>query len=108
VIQMGACLTDHRDLGPFQLTIGVALGMTLYMVLGPDQHTKKLMELTKTRWDFQIFMVVLGCLYLGVAWLSEKLLFPWLAHVFGRVKRFITKKPKKRKEYKEILEGMRM
>ena len=90
------------------MTIGAASAVTLYMVLGPATTIKKLMELTKTQWDFQLFMILLGGLYLLVGWLSEKFVFPWLARLFGRTKRMITKKPKKRKEYKEILDGMRM
>jgi cation-transporting P-type ATPase 13A2 len=107
-------LTDRQNyikltiLGPFLATIGAALAITLYMVLGPAQPIKKLMELTKTRWDFQLFMILVGVLYLIVAWLSEKFLLPWLARHLGRARRAVTKRPKKRKEYKEILDGMRM
>ena len=82
--------------------------MTLHMVLGPFRPVKKLMQLTKTQWDFQLFMIFLGLVYLVVAWLSETTLFPWLARLFGTVKQLITKRQKKRKEYKVIQEGIRL
>lgn len=78
------------------------------MVLGPARPVKKLMQLTKPQWDFQLFMVFLGIVYLAVAWLSETVLFPWLARTFGVVKKAVTKREKKRKEYKVINEGIRM
>lgn len=78
------------------------------MVLGPVRPLKKLMQLTKTQWDFQLFMVFLGVVYFAVAWVSETALFPWLARVFAAVKQAVTRREKKRKEYKVILEGIRV
>lgn len=78
------------------------------MVLGPVRPLKKLMQLTKTQWDFQLFMIFLGIVYFAVAWVSETALFPWLSRMFGVVKQAVTKREKKRKEYKVILEGLRM
>lgn len=78
------------------------------MILGPFLPVKKLMQLTDTRWDFQLFMIALGGGYFLIAWLSEAALFPWLARVFGEVKQRVTKRQKKRKEYKVIREGIRM
>lgn len=82
--------------------------MTLHMVLGPIRPVKKLMQLTKTQWDFQFFMILLGAIYFALAWVSETVLFPWLARAFGMVKQLVTKRQKKRKEYKLIQEGIRM
>lgn len=78
------------------------------MILGPFPPVKELMQLTDTRWDFQLFMILLGGAYFLVAWLSEAALFPWLARVFGQVKQRVTQRQKKRKEYKVIREGIRM
>ncbi|SPN98873.1 related to cation translocating ATPases [Cephalotrichum gorgonifer] len=97
-----------RQNWPFLGTIIITLLLTLHMVLGPFRPVKKLMQLTKTRWDFQLFMALLGVVYLVIAWSSEVALFPWLARVFGVVKQRVTKREKKRKEYKLILEGIRM
>ncbi|KAL2114590.1 hypothetical protein VUR80DRAFT_4573 [Thermomyces stellatus] len=93
---------------PFLGTVIITLLVTLHMVLGPARPVKKLMQLTKPQWDFQLFMVFLGIVYLAVAWLSETVLFPWLARTFGVVKKAVTKREKKRKEYKVINEGIRM
>lgn len=95
-------------IGPFIATVVVTLLITVHMVLGPLKAVKKLMELTKTRWDFQLFMIFLGVAYLLIAWLSEGMLFPWLVRVFGTIKQRVTGREKKRKEYKVIQESSRM
>lgn len=78
------------------------------MVLGPFPPVKKLMQLTNTRWDFQLFMIFLGVAYLFTAWVSETVVFPWLARMFGAAQQLVTKRQKKRKEYKLIQEGIRL
>ncbi|KAK6219620.1 ATPase [Colletotrichum tabaci] len=59
-------------------------------------------------WDFKIFMIMLGGVYLATAWTSEKYIFQKLARVAGHFKERVLKKPKQRKEYKIILENMQM
>ena len=98
----------NTQIGPFLGTVVATLLMTLHMVLGPFRPLKKLMQLTKTRWDFQLFMILLGVTYFVVAWVSETVLFPWLARMFGTVKQAVTKRQKQRKQYKVIQEGIRM
>ena len=78
------------------------------MILGPVRPVKELMQLTKTQWDFQLFLIALGVVYFSTAWISETVLFPWLARLFGRVKQAVTKGQKKRKEYKVIQEDIRI
>lgn len=78
------------------------------MILGPFPPVKKLMQLTNTRWDFQLFMIFLGVAYLLTAWVSETVAFPWLARTLGVAQQLVTKRQKKRKEYKLIQEGIRL
>lgn len=78
------------------------------MVLGPAHWLKKLMQLTKVSWDFKFFIVALGLAYFLTAWLGEKFIFQRLARIIGRTRQAITKRTKKRKEYKLIQERMRI
>ncbi|KAK1997065.1 ATPase [Colletotrichum falcatum] len=93
---------------PFMATIAVTLMITLYMILGPVDRVRDLMQLTKTSWDFKMFMILLGGVYLATAWTSEKYIFPKLARAAGYFKERALKRPKQRKEYKMILENMQM
>jgi len=88
------------------VTVFTTLLVTLYMIISPAAPVKRLMQLTKTRWDFQLFTIFLGALYVLLAWVSDRILFPRLARLFGALKLRITKTPKKRKEYKVILEAI--
>ena len=94
--------------GPFMATIGTTLSISLYMVLGPAHWLKKLMQLTKISWDFKGIIVALGLAYLVVAWVGEKYVFQRLAKVIGEARRTVTKRTKKRKEYKVIDEALRI
>jgi cation-transporting ATPase 13A3/4/5 len=93
-------------IGPFVATIAIALVFTLYMVLIPAKWLKHIMQLTHTSWDYRLLIVVFGICYLAVAWVGEKYVFQRLARLIGRAKQAITKRPKKRKEYKLIQERM--
>lgn len=93
--------------GPFTLTVVATCLLTLYMILGPVHAVKKLMQLTKTSWDFDLFMIGLGLIYCFISFISERFLFDRLARLLGILRERITGVPKKRKEYKRILEEMR-
>lgn len=77
------------------------------MVLGPVHWLKKLMQLTKVSWDFKLLLLFLGAAYLALALVAEKWVLPAAARAIGRAKLAVTKKPKKRKQYKLIQESMR-
>ncbi|KAF4837814.1 putative cation-transporting ATPase [Colletotrichum tropicale] len=91
---------------PFLATVGVTLLITLYMILFPAHSVKRLMQLTNTNLDFELFMILLGAVYLAAAWTSEKYVFQKLARVAGVFKEHVLKTPKQRKQYKIILENM--
>ncbi len=94
--------------GPFMATIGVTLLVTVYMVLGPAHWLKKLMALTKISWDFKFFIIAMGLAYFVTAWAGERYVFQRVARLIVQTKRAITKRTKKRKEYKVIQERMRV
>ncbi|KAF6824536.1 p-type ATPase [Colletotrichum plurivorum] len=93
---------------PFMATIAATLLITIYMILAPARSVKHLMQLTKTSWDFELFMILLGAIYLVTAWTSEKYLFQKLARFVGYFKQQVLKSPKQRKEYKVIIENMQV
>lgn len=91
---------------PFVATIGAALGITLYLVMGPAHWLRKGMQLTWISWDFKLFMVTLGLVYVGVAWVGETFVFQRLARVIGKLQQAATGARKTRKQYKVIREEM--
>ncbi|KAG8413269.1 hypothetical protein J3458_012852 [Metarhizium acridum] len=97
---------DSAKNWPFTLTIAAALIITVYMVVGPAQWIKKLMELSHMEWDYKLFLMVLGLAYFALAWTFEKYLAMRLARVIGYAKQRITGRAKMRKKYKVIREEM--
>ncbi|KUI58868.1 hypothetical protein VP1G_06104 [Cytospora mali] len=91
---------------PFVATIGATLLISLYMVMGPAHWLKKAMQLTWMSWDFKLFLVTLGLVYVGIAWTGEHYVFQKVAKVIGDVKGRVTGSQKKRKQYKIIREEM--
>lgn len=77
------------------------------MVLGPAHWLKKLMQLSKMSFGFEVFLIGLGILFLAVGWVYEKHMSQALAKVLGQIKQRITGTVKRRKEYKVIEESMR-
>lgn len=76
------------------------------MILFPAHSVKRLMQLTNTNLDFELFMILLGAVYLAAALTSEKYVFQKLARAAGVFKEHVLKTPKQRKQYKIILENM--
>lgn len=91
---------------PFLTTITVTLLITLYLVLGPASWLDRGMQLTKISWDFKLFLITLGLIYLGVAWTGEHHVFQRLARVIGKLRQAATGRRKTRKQYKVIREEM--
>ena len=94
------------DNWPFVAMISVALLVTLDLVLGPVKWVSRLMQLTFISWDFKLVIIGLGVLYFVLAYIGEHYVFQRLARIIGHVTTSITKKTKKRKEYKIIQEKM--
>ncbi|KAH9909822.1 hypothetical protein F4778DRAFT_712940 [Xylariomycetidae sp. FL2044] len=92
---------------PFMITILAATALTLYLDFAPAHSIKKLMQLTSISLSFKVTLLVLGLVFLVVTWVNEYYVLPRLARLVGRAKVMLTKKVKKRKEYKVIAEGMR-
>lgn len=95
------------DTGPFILTIFLSLAVILFMVIGSSQWLTTVMELTWMSWDYKLFLVGLGGLYLGAAWLFERHVAVPLSKAFGQMKVAATGKTKQRKQYKQIQSELR-
>lgn len=93
---------------PFSLTVVVVLLVSVYMVLAPAHWLKKLMQLTSMSWDFEIYLISLGIVYLTVGWIFERYIAQQLARSIGQMKQRITRTEKRRKAYKVIGESMRL
>jgi len=78
------------------------------MLLDPSKWLSQFMQLTDMRWDFKLFVLVLGLGYILLAWVSENFMFPRLAKILGHVQTWVTRKPKQRKTYKLVLEQMQI
>lgn len=87
-------------------TIIVVLLINLYMIEGPAHWLQRLMQLTYVAGDFKLYIITLGIMYLGLAWVGENFVFQRLARLIGRAKESLTKREKVRKQYKVILEQM--
>lgn len=88
-------------------TIVTTLTATVYLVLHPFRGLRKLMELTKVPMGFKTYIIGMGVVYFILAWVCEKHAFLPLAKYIGKVKLAMSKKPKKRKEFKEIEQRIR-
>lgn len=58
-------------------------------------------------WGYKLFLVGLGGLYLGLAWLFDKHMAVPLSKAFGQMKAAATGKTKLRKQYKQIQNELR-
>lgn len=93
---------------PFVITMGVALAISSYMLFDPAPWLYDLMELTWISPIFKIFILVLGLGGFCCMYLAEKLFFPRLAKVIGKLIIKVRGRVKKRKEYKIVMEDMRI
>ena len=93
---------------PFVVTMGAALAISSYILFDPATWLYKLMDLTWISPIFKIFILVLGIGGFGCMYLAERLVFPRLAKWVGRANARWRGKQKKRKEYKVVLEDLRI
>ncbi|RYC55597.1 hypothetical protein CHU98_g10610 [Xylaria longipes] len=93
-------------LDPFMTTIVFALAIVIYMVFTPAHWLRKLMQLTRISTYFKVTLVVLGVVFLILAWIGENYVFQPMARAIGKAKHSLTKTTKQRKEYKIINERM--
>ncbi|MCJ1378786.1 hypothetical protein MMC17_001885 [Xylographa soralifera] len=94
---------------PFVVTIVVALLFSAYMLLDPGAGFAEFMQLTFLSTNFKIFILILATGGFICAWIGERHIFPQLAKAAGKTHDFIwPQRRKKRKEYKLLLDKMRI
>ncbi|GAB7347984.1 hypothetical protein MBLNU459_g5485t1 [Dothideomycetes sp. NU459] len=94
---------------PFVITMVVAVGASAYMLFDPAPWLYDLMELTWMSMSFRVFVLALAVGGFCCSYAAERLLFPHLAKWIGRANAWLRPAhKKKRKEYKLILEDMRI
>lgn len=93
---------------PFVISMGVTLAVSTYILFDPAPWLFDLMDLTPMSPAFKIFILGLGLGGFVCMYLAERLLFPHLSKWIGKVKTEWRGKTKKRKEYKVILDDMRI
>ena len=91
------------------VTILVALLFSAYLLLDPAQELADFMQLTRIALKFKIFMLVLAAGGFGSALIAESKVLPQLAKGIGQAHDYFwPQRKKKRKEYKLLLEEMRI
>jgi cation-transporting ATPase 13A2 len=93
---------------PFLLTVFTTLAITAYMLFDPAPAVMRAMELTDMDVPFRFLILGLGLANFVVAWAAERVLFPGAAKWLGVLKQKVRGGEKKRKQYKIILESMRI
>jgi len=91
------------------VTIVATSLFSAYMLFDPGAWLVNIMQLTTMTVNFKIFLLVLALGGLACAWIAERRVFLWVARLIGKVHDALwPRRRKKRKEYKLILESMRM
>jgi cation-transporting ATPase 13A2 len=97
----------NPSLVPFVITMATAIFITTYLLLDPAKWLLEFMELTYMSFSFKIFLLLLAGASFLLSYVSEVKIFPQLAAVVGKLKEKFGRE-KKRKEYKLVLESMRI
>lgn len=85
----------------------VDLMISCYMLFTPSKWLKQVIQLTYLPESFAWWLLTLAVMSFLFSWLAEKDLFPRLAHLLGRVYTALRPDhPKKRRQYKVLLEEM--
>ena len=93
---------------PFVLTMALAVAISTYMLFDPAPWVSDLMELTYMSISFRGFVLVIAIGGFVVSYVAERYLFLGLAKWIGKTRaRLRPQYPKKRKEYKLVMESMR-
>ncbi|PYH72443.1 putative P-type ATPase [Aspergillus vadensis CBS 113365] len=92
---------------PFLSMIIVDLMISCYMLFTPSHWLKRVIQLTYLPESFAWWLLILAALSFLFSWLAERNLFPRLAHLLGRMYTVLRPgHPKKRRQYKVLLEEM--
>ncbi|KAJ5095152.1 cation-transporting ATPase [Penicillium argentinense] len=98
-----------RSTAPYLCTIIIDILVACYMLFRPSKWVADIMQLTFMSDGFRSWVVVLALGMFSVAWMAESIIFPRLAHILGHVRaRLQPTFRKKRRQYKVLMEEMRL
>jgi cation-transporting ATPase 13A3/4/5 len=94
---------------PYLCTIIIDLAIAGYMLFRPSEWVASVMELTFMSDGFRSWVVALALGAFALALLAETIAFPHLARIIGHIRaRLRPNYRKKRRQYKILLEQMRL
>lgn len=94
---------------PFIVTIVATLLISAYMLFDPGKWLRDFMDLTLIPVGFKLFTLALAVGGFLVGWVAEKNFFLWAARRLGMINdRIWPQRRKVRKQYKRLLEDMRI
>ena len=91
------------------VTVVVTSLIVAYMLFDPAPWLVDLMQLTDLSINFRVFCLILALGGFACAWIAERKVFLWVARIIGKVRDTLwPQRKKRRKDYKILLEKMRM
>lgn len=101
--------TNHSAIVPYLCTIIVDIAIAGYMLFRPSKWVVDVMQLTSMSDTFRGWLLVLALGFFALSWVAQNVVFPRLARMVGNVRiRLQRNYRKKRRQYKVLLEEMRM
>lgn len=102
-------VTDNLLSAPFVASIFLTLGLSTYMLSESSDVVMRVMQLTPIPGKFKFFLLLLAVSSFALSWAAEYYVFPSLARMIGRgISLVWPKKEKNRRQYKVLLEKMRL
>ncbi|PYH94983.1 hypothetical protein BO71DRAFT_378573 [Aspergillus ellipticus CBS 707.79] len=96
-----------RSNKPFLSVIIIDLAISFYMLFKPSRWVKKVMQLTYLPESFAWSLLAIAAVSFLFSWAAERELFPRLARTLGHMRANLRPgHPKKRRQYKVLLEDM--
>jgi cation-transporting P-type ATPase 13A2 len=102
-------LTAALAIAPYLCTIIIDVLIAGYMLFRPSEWVSKVMELTWMSDNFRRWLFALAFGSFALSWTAETAVFPRLARIIGHARvRLQPNYRKKRRQYKVLLEEMRL
>lgn len=102
-------LTPAPAIAPYLCTIIIDILIAGYMLFRPSEWVSKVMQLTWMSDSFRRWLLVLAFGSFALSWMAETVVFPRLARIVGHAGvRLRPNCRKKRRQYKVLLEEMRL
>lgn len=102
-------LMSGLAIGPYLCTIIIDILIAGYMLFRPSEWVSKVMQLTWMSDNFRTALLALAFGVFALSWTAETVVFPRFARIIGHARaRLQPNYRKKRRQYKVLLEEMRL